>query len=429
MTSKAMAPRGVFRGWWIVMAAFAGQTFSIGPLFVYTIGVFTKPLAETFHSTRVSIVSAVSVLDIVLALSAPGVGWLVDRHGARGVITWGLAGLGACAVTLAFVQPPLWHLYALYAMAGLVGVASAPVTYGRVMANWFDRKRGLALGLAGAGVGFGAFITPQLAQFLVDRNGWRAAYLALAAVTLVIALPAVGLFLRGSPEDVGLLPDGLSEPGQLSPFPSPHTATGMSVEDAIRTSTFWKLFAIIFCVGACVNGSIASIVPLLTDRGLSGASAALATSVFGLSSIAGRAGSGYLMDRVFAPRVAAGAFAGAAGGIALLLSGHAGIIPSVAALLLGFAIGTEADVIPFLVSRYFGMRSMASLFGIAFAAYVLGNAVGRSLFTLGFDITKSYRLSLACTLALLVMAALATLTLGQYRAADPTSGRLPHTDH
>ncbi len=392
--------------------AFVGQTFGIAPLLVYTFGVFAKPLAGAFHSNRGSIALAVSLLDVIIGLSAPAAGWLVDRRGARGVIAGSIVALTACLIALAYVQPPLWHLYSLYAVAGLIGVASSPVTYGRVVANWFDRQRGLALGLATAGIGFGAFITPILAQFLLDRAGWRVAYLGLAGSAFLIALPAVALWLRGTPQEVGLLPDGVSAPRQPASRTGP--LAGMTAREAIRTRTFWQLCIIFFCVAACVNGSIAHLVPLLTDHGISGRTAALATSLFGLTSIVGRVGNGYLVDRIFAPRVVAVLFAGAAIGVALLLADTTSATASLAAALLGLAVGAESDVIPFLISRYFGMRAMAMLFGCAFGAYVLGNASGRYLFAAGYDAAGSYTLPLECALGLLVLASVATLTLGRY---------------
>ncbi len=156
------------------------------------------------------------------------------------------------------------------------------------------------------------------------------------------------------------------------------------------------------------------LVPLLTDHGVSGRTAALATSLFGLTSIVGRVGNGYLVDRIFAPRVAAVLFAGAAIGVALLLADPTSATASVTAALLGLAVGAESDVIPFLVSRYFGMRAMAMLYGCAFGVYVLGNATGRYLFAAGYDATGSYALPLACALGLLVLSSVATLTLGRY---------------
>jgi MFS family permease len=419
MTARGEGKPRLFRGWPIVAVAFVGQAFGIAPLLVYTFGVFAKPLAEAFHSSRGSIALAVSLLDVIIGLSAPAAGWLVDRHGARGVIAVCLAALIACLVALAYVQPPLWHLYSLYALAGLVGVASSPVTYGRVVANWFDRRRGLALGLASAGIGFGAFLTPILAQFLVDRGGWRVAYIGLAGAAFCIALPAVALWLRGTPQEVGLLPDGVSPPDRPALRTDP--VAGMTAGEAIRTGTFWQLCIIFFCVAACVNGSVAHLVPLLTDHGVPGSTAALATSLFGLTSIVGRVGNGYLVDRIFAPRVVAVLFAGAAIGVALLLADPTSATASIAAALLGLAVGAESDVIPFLISRYFGMRAMAMLFGCAFGAYVLGNATGRYLFALGFDVTGSYALPLACALGLLVLASIATLTLGRYDMA-PANG-------
>ena len=154
-----------------------------------------------------------------------------------------LAGLAACLVGLSYVQPPLWHLYALYMLAGLVGVASSTVTYSRVIANWFDRKRGLALGLSSTGTGLGAFIGPSLAQFLIERGGWRLAYLGLAGLTLVVALPVVAIFLRGTPEEVGLSPDGEARPSGNKPEAD---RTGMTVSEAMRTPKFWLLCGIFF---------------------------------------------------------------------------------------------------------------------------------------------------------------------------------------
>jgi len=402
----------LFRGWWIVLVAIVGQCFGLGPVLVYTFGIFIKPLAEAFKSNRGSIALAVSMIDVVLALTAPGAGRLVDRFGARWVIVSSLLALTACLVGLSFLEPPLWHIYALYMLAGLVGVATVPVTYSRVVANWFDRNRGLALGVATTGVGLGTFITPPLTQFLMEKVGWRGAYLGLAAATLFVALP-VGIFLRGTPQEVGLLPDGAEVVS--APARRPEAPTGLTVGEALLTTTFWQLCGIFFCVAVCVNGAAFHLVPLLTDQGMSGRSAAMAVSVFGLSSIFGRVGNGYMVDRYFAPRVAAGLFAGAAAGIALLWAGGTGHTAFLAAALLGLAIGAESDVMPFLISRYFGMRSMAELYGCAFGAYTLGNATGRILFAHGFDTQGSYRLPLAGGFVLLALAITATLTLGRYR--------------
>ncbi len=400
----------IYRGWWMAAVSVAGLTFSVGTMLAYTFGIFAKPLAAELHASRASIALAVSFVDIILTFASPGAGRLADRYGARGVIVTSLIALCACLVGLAYLQPPLWHLYALYGAAGLLGVATTPVTYSRVISNWFDKHRGLALGIANAGIGVGAFITPSLAQYLLDRGGLRLAYLGMAGCCLLTALPVVWIFLRTKPEECGLHIDNL-------PAPPPRTeksADGMTVSEAFRTPTFWLLCFIFFCVAACVNGAVAHIGPMLTDSGVSPRSAALAASIFGGMTIVGRVINGYLVDRFFAPRVIAILFTGGAIAVLLMWLAPASSV-FLAPALFGLAGGAEGDVMPFLISRYFGMRSMAELFGCAFGVYTMGNAVARYLFGVGFDRYGSYNVPLMCALAAICLAVVACFGLGRYR--------------
>jgi predicted MFS family arabinose efflux permease len=189
----------------------------------------------------------------------------------------------------------------------------------------------------------------------------------------------------------------------------------MTTGEAIRTRTFWQLCSGFFAVSACVNGTLGHLAPLLTDQGVSGRKAALATSVFGAATIVGRVGNGFLVDRFFAPRVAGTLFAAAAIGVALLWSGLVGWPAFLASALMGLAIGAESDVMPFLISRYFGLRSMATLFGLAFGSYTIGVAIGRYLLGAGFDATGSYRKPLGYTLVVLILAVLMTFLLPKYK--------------
>jgi MFS family permease len=392
------------------------QSLSLGPLLVYTFGVFAKPLAREFNSNRAAIALAVSLVDIMVAVMAPVAGRLVDRFNARWVIVTSNLALVACLVGLSLVTPPLWHLYALYALAGAVGTGTVAVTSSRVVANWFDRNRGLALGLSSAGVGIGIFVMPSLVQFIIDEAGWRQAYLGIGVASLVIAVPLIAIFLRATPEEVGLLPDGIGAMLAVTVATAPkEPPAGMTTAEALRTRTFWQLCAAFFCVSACVNGTLGHLAPLLTDQGISGRQAALATSIFGAATIVGRIGNGYLVDRFFAPRVAGALFAAAAIGLAMLWGGFTGWPAFIAATLLGLAIGAESDVMPFLISRYFGLRSMATLFGVLFGSYTMGVAIGRYLLGAGFDATGSYRRTLGYAFGVLVLAVIATFMLPRYK--------------
>jgi MFS family permease len=393
-------------------------------MLVYTFGIVAKPLAAELGVSRTTVALAFLLLDVVVLFAGPGAGRLVDRYGARRVIVPSLVGLSACLVGLAVMPPPAWHFQVMYGVCGVLGVGTTPVTYARVVANWFDRRRGLALGLAMSGVGLGTFFTTSFAQYLVERGGWRLAYLGLAGSCLVVAVPVVALFLRTTPEEVGLAPDG-DEPSDAGRGVA-RALSGATVREAFGSGTFWTLNLIFVSVAAAIMGATAHLVPMLTDSGVSGRWAAMAASVFGAAALAGRVGNGYLVDRFFAPRVAAVVFAGAAAGIAMLWVGATGGMAMIAAALLGLATGAEGDVMPFLISRYFGMRSMAELFGCTFGGFTMGNAAGRYLFAAGFDATGSYKAPLACAFAAMALAALGCLTLGAYRTErdGPDGGKL-----
>jgi sugar phosphate permease len=137
-----------------------------------------------------------------------------------------------------------------------------------VVANSFDRRRGTALGFATAGVGLGTFVIMPIAQTLIERYGWRVAYLGIAGFCLVVAVPAVWLFLRASPREMGLAADDIAPSGARAAIAE--EATGITVWQALRTRIFWLLAGIFFVVAACVTGTNSHIVPLLTDSGVSG---------------------------------------------------------------------------------------------------------------------------------------------------------------
>jgi MFS family permease len=250
------AGAGVFYGWWVVLVSALGSACGIGPVVVYTFGIFAKPLAAELHASRASVFLAVSLVDLLVVFSAPMAGRLVDRHGARFVIVGSHLIMIGLLVGISLLHPPLWHFYVAFALLGLLGVATTPVTYSRVVANWFNRRRGFALGLASAGVGAGTFVVLPLAQMLIDRFGWRVAYLGIAGFCLAVGVPPVWLFLRGKPEEMGLRSDNAETTGTgaLGALIDENT-TGISIGQALRTRNFWLLAGIFFVVAACISGA------------------------------------------------------------------------------------------------------------------------------------------------------------------------------
>ena len=387
-----------------------GMTFAVGPVAVLSFGIFVKPLAKTFSSDRGTVSLCLLFLNVGSTIAIPIAGSLVDRIGARKAIPFGLTALAVCLLGLSIVRPPIWHLFIQFGMIGLLASAASPVSFSKGITNWFNRKRGLALGVATAGVGMGSFILPSLCQYLINNVGWRQTYLLLSIPVLLMAT-MIGIFYTNRPQQKGLLPDGelIKDPAEVA------TIDGMSVKDAMKTRTFWLLYFIYSLMAACAMGTLTHLSPLLTDRGFSPTYAAFATSIFGAATTVSRLLVGYLIDKVFAPYVAAVALVGAAIGVGLLWFGGGGVLLSAASL--GFLLGSEADIMPYLLSRYFGRKNFGVLFGFAFSAFTMGVGAGPYLFGISFDKTHSYQFALECTCLVLVFLSILTLSLKKYKTS------------
>lgn len=296
---------------------------------------------------------------------------------------------------------------------GVAGCGAGVVSYSDVIAHWFDRYRGLALGFTMLGLGAGALITPSVAQYLIARFGWRLTFGIVGAAMLVITLPVVTTFLAERPEPRGLLPDGSST--AISSSPRTYADPGLDWRKALRVRTFWLLFCAFVLISASVQACLTHITAIFTDRGIPAQTAALATSLFGGGLLIGRAGSGYLLDRFFAPRVAAVIFCCAALGMGVLAMTGSRQLAFVATLFVGLGLGAEVDTMAYLTSRYFGLRSFGTIYGFAFAGFGLAGGFGAYLMGAAYDAAASYTIALVVfCMATLVGAAL-MMCLGPYR--------------
>jgi sugar phosphate permease len=379
----------IFYGWWVVFAAAVGIALHIGPVVVETFGVFLKPLNQEFGWSRGQISFAFSLFAIAGAISTPVVGRLVDYAGARRVVLPAtfLFGLGVAGLVL--LSGLLLLLYAIYLYIGIVGSGTTPIPYAKVITRWFDRRRGLALGLTVAASSLSLAAMPSLAQVLIVVVGWRHAYLIIALM-VVGAIPVVALLLRESPQRMGLQPDGATT-GQTSDARPYAGDKDVTFSQAWRSNTFWLIAGPFFLMSLSFHGCILHLVPLLTDRGLSPSDAATAASLVGAGGLVARLGSGFLLDLFFALSVAVSLFLSSTVGLILLWSGAQGSVPFAAGFLVGIGQGAELDIIPYLVSRYFGSAAFAHIYGYLFAAFLLGAVVGPPLMGFGFDMIGSYR--------------------------------------
>jgi MFS family permease len=362
-----------YEGWRVAGAAGTGVFFA--SLVFFSFSILLKPLVDEFAWSRAAVSSAYGTLTLSAAVSAPFIGALVDRFRARLVCGPALAILGCAFASMALLTPHLWHLHVIFAITGVATTGTSAVVYARVISSWFDRHRGRALALVMASSPVGALVFPPSTAALIRFVGWRMTCLLLGALVLVAGVPAVLRVVR-----------------EHLPPRSPATAltSGSTVADASHSRVFFILVAVVFGSTLAVNGAIVHLSALLTDRGVSSGGAALIVSAMGAASVTGRLVTGWLLDRFAAPPVSVALLAVASLGTFLLAGAESWSGGLLAAALLGFGSGGEADVVPYLLARHFGLRSLSALYGVNWMAWGIAGAVGPLLMGLAYDTTGSY---------------------------------------
>jgi len=398
--------------WWVVFATICGLLVGAGPVNVFTFGVFLKPITEDLGLSRGAFSAALTFHAAIAAIALPVVGWLVDRWGARRIILPGLFLYALATASYGLIQAsPLLLTFVIFALTGLVGGVQSPIPYAAVIAQWFDRERGLALGIGTAGVGLGVAIVPQVAARLSDAVGWRLAYAGLAVAVLLVAFPPVALFLREPLDFAAGVRQTTAATGATLP--------GVAVGEALRSWLFWALSVAFFLDVIAINGTLTHIVPLLTDRGVPRQIATAALSGTGFALIFGRILSGWCLDRFWGPYVAIVFFLLPMIGIAILISGAGGFAPFLGAIACGLGIGAEIDLMAFFTSRYFGLRDYAKLYGTMFGIFALGVGIGPALSGASFDRFHSYTPAFVVFVIMLAVGCLIFLRMGPYPFPSP----------
>jgi predicted MFS family arabinose efflux permease len=385
--------------WLIVLVSALALIAGQGAITVFAAGVFLKPVAQELGFGRGEISTAIAVSNIMIAVAAPFFGRALDAFGVRPPLLASITLFALATAAMALLTPSFLVLLLLYGLAGLIGVGQNPTAYSKVLATYFDRDRGLAMGLALAGVGLGTALMPTLSNLLIGAFGWRIGYVGLGLVVVIFALLPVSL----------LLPEPMAKQADSADLP------GMAFAQATRTWPYWALALTFFFAATTINGTLVHVVPLLTDRGIPVGAAVSTLAAAGLALIVGRVISGYVMDRVFAPYVLLVFLSGPIVGLAILGWNLDIVSPLVGTVLLGLGVGAEMDLMSFLITRYFGIRAFGALHGLMFSIFVLGNAAGAGALGWSFQLLKSYGPAFAMFEALLLTACVLLLSLGPYR--------------
>lgn len=399
----------LFYGWVVVVAFLVIGTTLWGVYFSF--GVFFKSIESEFNLTRAATSTVFSMYTVLGSVFVILGGWASDRYGPRiTILLMGLfAGLG---LLLTSQTNSFWQLFLTYSLLLSMGSTPTYVVLTSIVSRWFDKKRGLALGIAGIGAGLGPVIMAPLATYLISKFDWRMAYLIIGLIAWLIVIP-LSRFLKKEPHEIGTLPDGeksdlrrQEEPKSEENIPLPY----LSLLPALRTRSFWLIMLIWLLFAGNAFLVFTHIVPHATDIGISAGQAATVLSLIGGSGIAGRVLMGIASDRIGRKSSTILCSLLQAGAMVWLIWSKDLWMFYVFALVFGFTYGGIMPGMSALICDAFGLGKIGAILGVLDIGWAVGAAVGPAVGGLIFDVSQSYSLAfLIGAVAMLILTLLVAL--------------------
>lgn len=350
------------RGWRIVLGCAIGSGMGAVLLF-FTFSLFILPITHEFGATRGEMATIQSLV-VAGALGAPLIGRATDRLGFRVVFLGSMVAVVALELLIAFAVTGMAGLAACVVLIGLIGVGTTGLTVTRPVNAWFDRQRGLALGMSACGIAVATILVPPPLEALAAAWGWRAGFGGLGVLAAVIGIPAVYLLVQNEPLDV----NGPARPA---------TERKASDWSFLRDRNFWLMACSLILMSAAGSGFIGQMSPMIQEEGLSARAAAFALSSFAVGQVSGRLIGGWCLDRFDPRRIAILLNLVPASGFLLLWGfDHLGATALAAAYLIGFQQGSEHDIFAYFTARRFGIANYGTVYGALIGLSWIGNATG-----------------------------------------------------
>ena len=396
-----------YYGWIIVAVALVSMAFWLGIRASFS--VYYVALLEDYTWSRSGSAGVQSMALITYTVLAPLVGGLIDRFGPRRVIVPGIVVLGLGLVLCSTIKT-LGQFYLIYGVVMGAGITCIGIiTYSAILAHWFDKKRGLASGIAVSGMGLGTFVLVPLSQSFISMWGWRIAFIMTGVVVLILLLPANGIFLRHKPEEVEQGVDGLnsSAPSKMSASRKENpqaTATDWTVKKAAQTGRFWALIIFPFLAITGIYIVLVHNVKFLVDQGIEKMSAAFIFAMVGVISSIFRIFWGWLSDRIGREMTFTMGIMCACLGIGSLLmieSNGSRLFTYCFFIFFGMGWGVSAPMFMSVSADLFRGRIFGLIYGFVEAGIGLAGALGAWLAGYLFDRTQTY--SGAFIVAIVVM--------------------------
>ena len=408
-----------FYGIWIVAGGFVLLFLFAGAGF-YSFSIFIEPLEETFGWSRAQISLTMSIYMIIQGIIAPLIGYLTERFGPQKVMTISALGSGASFVLVSFTQT-LWYFYAGYALLSITtaGIGFIPVS--SLLARWFVRRRGTAIGAAMVGIAAGGLIVTPFVGLLNIHFSWRFSFVFLGLLTWVLSLPITFFVMKGSPAEKGLLPDGDApqSPGVSVASPEGEAASldgpgqGWPLRAALKTSSFYWIAITFFLAPLAQIGILQHQVPLIVEAGISQATAAVALGLTAGFGGLGKLSFGRISEILPFRYAAALCFGLQAFSILILLNARSLFLIWSYVAVFGFSMGGVVVLFPLAVGQFFGLTAFGVLVGIISMLESFGCSAGAFISGLIYDYLGSYHYALIAYFIIYIMSIVTIFLAGK----------------
>jgi MFS family permease len=396
--------KNIFYGWWVVSICFVINAFGIGTFF-YGFSTFFNPMVKEFGWSRTLMSGVYSLSRLEGGLEGPIAGWLIDRFGARLIMLAGISLAGLGFILLSFVHDPV-SLYLIFGLTLSLGYNLGYVNgTNAAVAKWFIKKRSRAISILTVGNGIGGAVFVPLIAWLILYVGWRKAAIILGVGTFLLPLP-LSLLVRGTPEEMGLKPDG------EGPLPKSASASGngllqpadvsaaviveeedFTVKEAVKTSAFW-IYSLSMVLRACILSSIVvHQIPHLMDLGVSFQSASTVLGMMVLVSVPGRFIFGSLGDRYNKKMLLFFLCVLQAAGILIFIQANSAFLLYLFVILYGTGYGGAIPLSISLRADLFGRKNYATISGLTMTVTTIGTVTAPIVAGYLYDLTRSYTLA------------------------------------
>ncbi len=404
---------GVSDGW---KATFGGLfALAAGPsvLLVMCFAVFTPALRAEFGWGVGDVAIAAMIGALCVAFISPIQGWLCDKFGSRIVILTSFPFFGIALIAMSQLNSDIRWFYLGYVSATLLALGIWPLSYMRCVTSWFDKRLGFALGIVNVGPDIGGALGPLMVGGLIAAFGWRTSFMVCGMIVLLVAWPVAYIWVRERPV-------AFKNNNADSAMPQ-----GLTTQQIFRDRSFWLLIAAFTFLGIVSGSILLNQVTILTDSGLPQSTAIAAQSALGLSSIVARVVTGWMLDRTHLAKLMPVLLIIGAAACWLYTVPAAGQFLLLSSIVVGFIIGAEFDVLGYAIRRYHGMMQFGLIYGLVFAVFQIGSAVGIRAMGIIHDKTGSFNTGITILIGICVIIAVLFAIMGKYRfSPGPSSSNI-----